>query len=358
MTTEKDEEDAEEEAPEEAPPTAVAVAPGSDAARTAPVKPGISTDVRPAAAKSWRQTASSAFVGTKQQITRWPRRVRVALAGYAVVVAFVIGTGLAQVAHADRTTALVIGILLAGPLVVALIGDRITGIKAFSVEIALSQVTVSVDSDLSGAVMTMAEMGPSGTPDLLNTLSAATQSRSRILRLNLRAEDYWWASRVFLAAALAADYTSVEALVFVRSGEQRVFVGIATPEALRTQIGLTFPQYESAYRKARFEVSQPPKPPEQEVTEILSWRWGSSLPTESQDRVIVTRQNLKDWLGDQLDTDDFPDGPLSPLLRYRITSRRQRYAALTQNARLTDIVDREELARKTTLATLERQLND
>ncbi len=236
-------------------------------------------------------------------------------------------------------------------------GDRITGIKAFSVELSLAQVTVSVESDFSGAVMSLAEMGPSGTPELQKTLSEATRSRSQLLRLNLRDEDYWWLSRVFLAGALAWDYTSVEAFVFVRSGDQRIFVGIATPQDLRLRIGSAFPDYEVAYRRVRFEVAaSPSRKPEDELNEILSWRWHASLTDEIGTKVIVTRRNLKDWMGDALDTDDLPYGPLNPLLRYRIASSPRRFAALTQESKLVDIVDRDELAKRTTISDLEQML--
>lgn len=364
--TEEDEEEVEEEAPEDA-PSNVSLATKSntasnldDDAQGDPLAHSENIPSKQVASaetsryKAWQQTMSSALRST----SKWPRRVRLAVAGYLAVLTFGVGTGLALIWHQDRTTALVVGLLLAGPIVVALIGDRITGIKAFSVEISLAQVTVSVEGDFSGAVMSVAEMGPSGTPDLLKTLSEAIRGRARILRLNLRDEDYWWSTRVFLAAALAGDYTSVEAIVFVRSGDQRIFVGIATPKALRARIGGIFPPYEVVYRKVRFEVTGPPtKTSEEEVSDILLWRWGQSLtPSETAVKVIVTRENLEEWLGEDLDTDDLPYGPLSPLLRYRISSRHRRYAALTQDSRLIDIVDRDELARRITVAGLEQTL--
>lgn len=291
--------------------------------------------------------------------SQWSRTIRLALAGYLVVLTFGAATGLSLVLHQDRATAVLVGVLLAGPIIVALIGDRVTTIKAFSVEISLTQVTVSVEGDFSGAVMSVADMGPSASPGLAKTLTEAIRGRAPILRLNLREDDYWWSTRLFLAAALAGDYTSVEAVVFVRNGDQRIFVGIATPKALRARIGHIFPQYEVAYRTVRVEVTKPAvQTPEAEVNEILLWRWSQSLqPDEVSVKEIVTRQNLTEWLGEDLDSDDLPYGPLSPLLRYRISSRPQRYAALTQDSRLVDIVDRDELARRTTIASLEQQLH-
>src|SRR5437588_597274 len=126
-----------------------------------------------------------------------------------------------------------VGAFLAGPLVIGLIGERITGFKAFAVEVSLAEVEVPVEGDFSGTVMDIAEMGPSASPDLSRTFDEAIRSRTKIMRVNLRDDDYWWSTRVYLVAALAEDYTDVEALVFVRAGDQRLFVGIAEPPAVR-----------------------------------------------------------------------------------------------------------------------------
>lgn len=135
-------------------------------------------------------------------------------------------------------------------------------------------------------------------------------------------------------------------------------MGVATPRALRHRIGLAFPDYEIAYRTARVGVAGPPiRKAEEQVNDILLWQWGQNLkPSESAVKVIVNRQNLKEWLGDDLDDFDLPYGPLTPLLRYRIASRSQRYTALTQDSRLVDIVDRDELARRTAISDLEHRL--
>jgi hypothetical protein len=203
-----------------------------------------------------------------------------------------------------------------------------------------------------------AEMGPSASPDLLNTFQSAMRGHTKVVRVNLRSEDYWWSTRVFLVAALAEDYTEVEALTFVRSGEERIFVGIAAPRAVRRRLALQFPDYESAYRKVHAEVSSGERPdPNREVSEILSWRWSSALqPSEQQVKRIVTTQDLKTWLDGDLDDEAIPYGPLTSALRYRITARPWRFAALTDRSQLTAIVDRDELARRAGLAELEQRL--
>jgi hypothetical protein len=293
--------------------------------------------------------------GVKARWWRLPKRARVAAAGYAVVVVFGIGTGVTRVVGASVSSALVVGALAAAPLVVALIGDRITGIKAFSVEITLSEVTVPIAGDFSGTVMTSAEMGGSAAPDLLASIGPLMRDRSKLLRINLREDNYWWSTRIFLVAALAEDYTEVEALIFVRAGMERIFVGIASPRAIRARLAVRFPDYEVAYRKVRSESAASVINYSTEVDEILTWRWQNAYtPTESAVKQIVSSNDLQDWLGIDLDTEALPYGPLTPLLRYRINSRDRHYAALTDHSRLVAVVDRNELAVRSTAADLER----
>ena len=46
--------------------------------------------------------------------------------------------------------------------------------------------------------------------------------RSQVVLMNLRDDHYWSSTRIFLIAALTQDFTDVQALVFVRSGDQQV----------------------------------------------------------------------------------------------------------------------------------------
>lgn len=305
------------------------------------------SDVRRAVAKSWKFMAG------------FPRRVRIAAGGYLVVLVFGIGAGLARLSGAEAYVSLITGLVLASPLVIALIGDRITGFKAFSFEVSLAEVAVATEGDFSSALMETAETGPSASPALLSTLTGVMQSRIRLMRVNLRNDDYWWSTRIFLLAALAADYTDVKGLVFVKSGDLRIFVGIAEPLAVRRGLATVFPKYETAYRQIRSEaISVPPKPPDRvrEVSEILAYRWDGALQGESNIRQTVTSDNLKLWLKEELDTESLQYAPLNPLLRYRIVTRPHRFTALTDKGALVAIVDKEELAMRAAVAELEQRL--
>jgi hypothetical protein len=293
----------------------------------------------------------------QQLMDRVPRPAKIAAAGYLIVAVFGIGADVARLRGVGPTIALIVGAVVASPLALAFVGDRIAGIKAFSLEISLSEVTMPVEGNFTGAIMATAEMGPSASPDLIQTFQSAMQGRAKVMRVNLRDNDYWWSTRVFLIAALAEDYTGVDALAFVRAGEDRIFVGIAAPHAVRKRLGSRFPDYEIAYRKVRAETVGGASPdPCREVQEILMWRWPQALqPSEQQIRLIVRADDLKMWLDGELDDESLPFGPLTSLLRYRITARSRRFAALTDKSRLVAIVDRDELARRASLVELEHR---
>jgi hypothetical protein len=309
-----------------------------------------------------RPELSDGEAGQKQTRLSWfrcpqARRVRIAAAGYAAVVAFGIAAVVARAVGASSASVLVVGALAAAPLVVAFIGDRITGVTAFSVRISLSELRVPAEGDFSRAVMTSAEMGGSAQPELLTIVRPLMESGKKLLRINLRDDKYWWSTRIFLVAALASDYTEVEALVFVRADEDRIFVGIASANAVRKRLAARFPDYESRYRIIRSGPTVATADNDQQVQTILTgWPYGHQ-PPEADIKKVVSSNDLKEWLRGDLDTESFPDGPLTPLLRYRIISRAWRYAALTDHSRFTDVVDRNELAIRTTAAELEAFLS-
>ena len=290
------------------------------------------------------------------------RRLNVLAAGYAVVAVFGLVAAIARWGFGvSGSSALAAGAIAAVPLVVALLGERITGIKAFSVEVSLAQITVPVQVDLTQAVMAMAEMGPSGSPELLATFRDAIRSQARLLRLNLRNDDYWWSTRVYLAAAIAADYTKVEQLVFVRGQEERLWVGMLDPAATRARLAEVFPQYERHYRAVRQQAGDvadvnAPLDADAEITSILMNWPGQFGWLEDQAKQVVTSDLLRRWLGADLDTEALPHGPLTSLLQYQVNMRPRRYTALTAEGSLMAVVDKSELAARTTEEVLRRQL--
>jgi len=293
-------------------------------------------------------------------------RVCIAAAGYAVVAIFGIGAAVARAFGAPTGSALTVGAIAAAPIVVALIGERITGVKAFGFEFKLTEVFPPLAGGKTGVAFSEAMMEqPVSTSAVGSEVGGLSQpfkqlmlKRSTVLRINLRDDNYWWSTRIFLVAALAQEYTDVEALVFVRGDDEQIFVGIASPRDVRKRLAKKFSslEYEAAYQKARAAAATDQSDPDGQVTEILE-RWQDAVydvlhKGEEEIKQIVSSGTLRRWLRGDLDTHSVPDGPLTAQQQYRIISHDRRYVALTDYQTLKKVAARDELI---AAAALERR---
>lgn len=115
------------------------------------------------------------------------------------------------------------------------------------------------------------------------------------------------------------------------------------------------------YRTARQEAGNvgdvnAPLDADAEITSILMNWPGQFGWLEDQTKQIVTSDLLRSWLGTDLDTEALPHGPLTPLLQYQVNMRPRCYTALATEGRLMAVVDKSELATRTTEEVLRRQL--
>jgi hypothetical protein len=325
--------------------------------------------------------ANDSVVGGRRWRDWFGPRLRVAAAGYVAVAVFCVAAGTALWLGSSIAVAAGVGALFAAPLVIALAGEHITGIKGFGVEISLEKVTVGIAAISPGSA-TVA-MHTEGAESVMDTqtwdahltaeyvakaapFTSLMDERSQVVLINLRDDRYWSSTRIFLVAALTQDFTDVQALVFVRSGDQQVFVGIASPRAVRARLTEIFPAYELAYRHARAAASggwseERVLHPVTEVTQMLEFRWQEALAhleqPESEIERFVGCGDIQEWLRGDLDTRSFFDGPLTTLRQYRILSHDRPYAALTgDRGRLDSVVSRDELAASLSMGYLERRL--
>ena len=312
-----------------------------------------------------RGTASSSRPSRRDRLARlWRdhRRFRVATAGYGVVIVLGVAYGVAHaVAGKGSTTpSLIAAAVIAAPLVIALIGDRITGIKVLSMEISLSEVSLVLDDDLSRNMQELAEMGPSAMPAIAQRIarSIAAPEERLLLRVDLGDGERWWSTRIFLLAALAADYTSMRSLVFVHGGQDRHFLGFAEPVQARSAMARVFSQYETAYRALRSEARANPTGEAEEVNFILQQWPGKFNWNESAAKEFATPGSLSAWLDSILDDSsiEWQGTQLSMLVRYDILGRPGPYVALTSNGRLRAVVDRAALATSTAREALQKHL--
>jgi hypothetical protein len=289
---------------------------------------------------------------------------------------------------AVASTALTVGILVAAPVVIALIGDRIASLKGFGLEVSLikeatmpiagdgSRVAgdlskVGMKEDLAASAPAFGEaLGSSVDTDpgsLSEVFDRLIDEGSHLLRINLRDGNYWWSTRVFLVAALAQDYTEVRALVFVKGDES--FIGIGAPGAVRRELGAYFArdQYEATYTKARataltemgdLDNLRPSESAVHEVNALLKG-WPNAWPPPMREQHLmqkVSGKALREWLPASLDTRSVRDEPLNERLLYRILSHDRRYVALTDDSRLMRVIDRDELALQMATDVLEKTM--
>jgi hypothetical protein len=297
-------------------------------------------------------------------------RMCIAAAGYAVMAIFAAGYGVAWVIGMPIAHAVIAGVVAAAPVIIAVIGERVTGIKAFGVELNLAEVSAriagdsrAVATDLSevmgqGRIDTSVVESSSSSPGLLGPMQELVGKRSKLLQIDLRNNHYWWPTRLFLVAALAQEYTDVEALVFVRSGDDQIFVGIAAPRDVRKRLARAFSSdnYESAYRRARRGSASHGSDPASMIAAIIE-HWPAAVGefVAETDTGTVSSEDLQAWMRDDLDTQSVPSGPLTPHQRYRIVSQPRRYIALTTGERLDQVVDRDEVV---TAAQMERRFGN
>ena len=291
------------------------------------------------------------------------RPVRRGIFGYIVVVVFGAAWGLTwAISNWSWKVALIPAGLAAAPLAVAVLGDRITGLKLMQFELSLSEVKVELNDDVSLAIQELPEMRTDKSAAIENRIltAIADPENAVLVRVNLLESESWWSSRLFLLSALASDYTNVKNLVFVEGVPSGRFVGLAEPIAARWSLARQFPRYEERYREIRSDLLEDPTSIdiEEEVKTILQ-EWPKAKfggKSEKQVKEVVTCSSLAQWLGGSLVSEsvDWDGGPLTPLIRFRINSRRSRYVAMTSRGNLQAVVDRVALAAQTERDVLAR----
>jgi hypothetical protein len=149
-----------------------------------------------------------------------------------------------------QSFAVTVGTLVAAPLALALLWDRLGGFKVLGIEVTLSQASSQVEAEVVGAVT--ATQYFSGKEAIVEQITQAImRPEQELLEINLRDGGYWWSTRLFLVAALAEDYSGVQRLVFVEGGLARNFVGMAPPGQVRQALTTLRPILEPAYQQIK-----------------------------------------------------------------------------------------------------------
>ncbi len=192
------------------------------------------------------------------------RRLLVVLVGYFAVLIFILSFLVAGKAHLafglskplSETAVLTIATLLAIPVLLPFIWERITKLKVAGVEIDLSQVAAKVGAALTDELRDVERlaMGPSAIPNLTEKLATAVKEAesSGIVEVDIGSGHSWWSTRLFLLAALAEEYTRIQRFMFLeeRNGVARSFVGMANPRTTRLSLAAMNSDLEKFYQQA------------------------------------------------------------------------------------------------------------
>jgi hypothetical protein len=326
-----------------------------------------------------------------------PRKVRVALAAYLVTIVFGVGFLVARLIATDESRFVAVGaaVVLALPLAIAFVGDRVTSVKFPGGEVVFAAVTIPVASTIPSDALNPSDpvAESASNPDSRSALASRLRQLieapgAPLLQVDLRDGDYWWPTRLYLLAALLKDYTDVQRLVFVRGGPGREYVGMARLSATCRRIENALPGLDAAYADARLQAvddvirgatqpsrfgtasqaaTQPvtPRAPVDEalVVEFVAEKWPMAVEShrlvgERDIEQRVDRPWLASIMGDDLrwsavEVDGSPGGPL---LQYRLITAADDFIALTIGKKLEGIVSRSRLATSVATTYLEWRL--
>lgn len=297
---------------------------------------------------------------------RWRRFGANALTWYVTLAVFGTAYGIVRLARPQTTVsaAIVVGALAAGPLALAFIWERLTALRLFGVEVTLSEVTVPVDQTL--ATVLSESQYFSGNDAIFRLVDRAIANPEiELLEINLRTSAYWWSTRLYLQAALVEDRTRIQRLVFVEGDAVRRYVGMASPAEVRKALA-QHPEVDldPAYREIDRSIRQSPGPAgHSEVRRIVeAWaahaftRSGTQV-TEDQIKMPVSADLLASWVKLERDAVEWELPLDSALLQALVLEKGTRYVPLTQNGKLTQVVNASAFARQIARQTLRAKLS-
>jgi hypothetical protein len=272
---------------------------------------------------------------------------------------------------------LTLAALLAAPLALPFVLERITKLKLGGIEFDLKQASAKVDKTLAIGMMSIEfESRPSGleripdlttsfdwkpTDPLVNAFKGA--ETTGVIEVNLGTGRSWLSSRLFLLAALADDYTDIRQMFFLedRQGQDRVFVGSTTPASVSQAFARDSQRLKEAYEVAKREPTDAldSDSPESRVAWIASnflsnlYAHGRKedleewVTTEFLDRRVPINKYCLEWNG----------GPSTMFLLHQILDRIEPYVFLVKSSgQLNLVIDRLKLAERIAKDSLSERL--
>jgi hypothetical protein len=252
-------------------------------------------------------------------------------------------------ADLSEATSLTLAAVVAVPVLLPFVWERLTKLKFGDIEIDLAQVSTSGGLALADELKGVEElaMGPSMLPNLIDKMATAIKEAEVATVAEIDLGGPWWSTRLYLLAALAEDYTDIRLFVFLdsRPDQSRVFVDSATPATLRRVLALHNPKLKEAYDEA-VKIPAPESDrdvPEKRIAWIAQnfvWQF-TPLGGEEKVKLIVTRDFIKKLLPQSAQSLEWDGGPASQFLLRSILERPERFVPLIRNTgQLNVVVDR------------------
>jgi hypothetical protein len=285
----------------------------------------------------------------QSQRTKW---WKIAGAGYLVLLVFGAGYFATKFfgAGLGEDIQITVGVLLAAPLAIGFLWDRLKAVKVLGTGIELSEVTANValaNSALEDAIT--AHQYYSGKEAILaQVVKAVEVPDKQVLEINLRSQRYWWSTRLYLQAALLMDHSPVSHVVFVEGDDLRHFVGITRTQTLRQALAETLPCMETIYRNLTTQNLS---------ADNLIKKWaGEQLfdeKNEDEAKSLIDSQKLREILGDRLEVTSVEHSDkLDHKLYSQILKHGGQFVPVVKAGRLERIVDADALARRLALKAL------
>ena len=187
----------------------------------------------------------------------------------------------------------------------------------------------------------------------------------------------WWVSRLFLLAALAADFTKCSQIVFLKKQDE--FVAMCDPVTIKLRLGAAFPALEESYRAGLSVIKSTQHMREMDNTNQVLWdvvsvvmafqdRIGDPMDAPWSERHLPSRERLEFyfsfndlvcWLGDRLQVGSVESSEqyLAPWMLQKIMAIESPVVALVRDRHLLALVNRAELAVQIAKASLEQFIN-
>lgn len=275
------------------------------------------------------------------------------------------------------TLIFIVALLCSLPITIPFWGDRLTKVKLFEFEVALSESTTSISQVLPNELKDIGrlQLGSSLAPDIIKQVRYALESTAReeLVEVNLGNGQNWLATRLYLLAALAEGFTDIKRIVILenREGKERCFLGFVPPQTIRRALARRYPIIERAYVQAHQQyittASKDVIDPIEEIESTVQ-NFGSALQLQSSgDEAELRHAGIREWvdgelldnilnLHPQIQSVAWSGEPANPLIIYQILNCNGPFVALVHNQKLKRVVDRYELAIRISKTGLERQL--